>query len=189
MAISPPSDIVLDVVRAADPGEVAAARAQLETFGTVRRTQADAFGPLATETGPRLGRDGPPTASRTAPGSEAFTRFEAMVLQTFLQSMMPEGTQSVYGGGLSGDMWKAILAEKLGDVMAKRGGIGIADRLLADHYVEDKKRVAIGPLSQGPDKERLDRQDMLSAALVQELQRRVAQGLDEDRAAASGVGS
>jgi Rod binding domain-containing protein len=68
------------------------------------------------------------------PTPEAFKKFEAMVLQTFLQSMLPKDAEAVYGGGMAGDMWKSFLAQQLGEVMAERGGIGIADRILGPHY-------------------------------------------------------
>lgn len=61
--------------------------------------------------------------------AEPFKKFEAFVLQTFIQEMMPEDTESVYGKGFAGDVWKSMLAEKLAEVVAKSGGIGIADLL------------------------------------------------------------
>ncbi len=32
-----------------------------------------------------------------------------MVLQTFIQNMLPKNTEGVYGEGLSGDMWKSMM--------------------------------------------------------------------------------
>jgi Rod binding domain-containing protein len=61
---------------------------------------------------------------------DTFVKFEAMVLQSFLQNMLPEEGDSVFGSGLSGEMWRGMLAQQLGEVMARRGGIGIAERVL-----------------------------------------------------------
>lgn len=175
MAISPPGDIVLDVVKAADPSAVETARARLASLAN---QTADATGFSDTvRAAPREG------ASRTGGTPEAFAKFEAMVLQTFLQSMLPKDTSSVYGEGMAGEMWQTLLAEKLGDAMAARGGIGIADRILRDHYKAGEEVVSLQGVSNDPDKPERDSQQMLSLALVQEIQRKVAHSLNEDRAA------
>jgi Rod binding domain-containing protein len=31
-------------------------------------------------------------------------------------------------------MWRSMMAEQIAGVMAERGGIGVADRILASHY-------------------------------------------------------
>ena len=56
-----------------------------------------------------------------------------MVLQTFIQNMLPKDGEAVYGKGMAGDMWKSLMAEKMAQVMAERGGIGIADRMLGQY--------------------------------------------------------
>lgn len=175
MAISPPGDIVLDVTRAADPAATALARARLEGKAGVASAEVafEAAGdaPVAA---PRL--DGESASKGAVPKS--YVKFEGMVLQTFLQSMMPNDTESVYGGGMSGDMWKSLLSQTLGETMAERGGIGIASHLMNDHYVENGKKVPLRGVDDSAGKKRTDTQDLLSSALVHELQRRTAQSLD-----------
>ena len=168
MAISTPGDIVLDVVRAADPAQVETARARLSSFA------ARAGG---IDFSAALGND---TASQPSPKAapEAFRKFEAMVLQTFLQSMLPEDAENVYGGGVAGQMWQSMLAEKLGETLAERGGIGIADRILADHYYEGETRVPLQGVSRDPDKAVHDSQASLASALVDEFQRRIAAAVE-----------
>jgi flagellar protein FlgJ len=73
---------------------------------------------------------------------ESFRRFEAMVLQTFIQNMLPNDGAAVYGQGMSGDMWKSLLAEKMAEAMAGRGGIGIADRMLGGQYASETRTSA-----------------------------------------------
>ncbi|TIX03146.1 MAG: flagellar biosynthesis protein FlgJ, partial [Mesorhizobium sp.] len=87
-----------------------------------------------------------------------------------IQNMMPKDTEGVYGKGLAGDMWKSQMAEQLANVMAARGGIGIARSLLADHYMDGKRIVPVGPVSGGPEKAEIDQQIRLSTSMVQELQ-------------------
>jgi len=118
-------------------------------------------------------------AAGTDPAKK-FKKFEAMVLQTFIQNMLPKDTEGVYGTGLAGDMWKSQLAERVADVMAERGGIGIAKSLLADHYLDGKRKVPIGPVSNGPEKTEIDQQTRLSTSLVQELQRKAARSMTGD---------
>ena len=174
MAISPPGDIVLDVVKAADPAAVETARARLASMAS-RASEATGFS--VEQTARSFAREGTPGAAGAVP--EAFAKFEAMVLQTFLQSMLPSDTSSVYGEGMAGEMWQSLLAEQLGATMAKRGGIGIADRILRDHYVTDEKTVPLQGVSSDPEKPALDEQRLLSTALIHEIQRRTAHALDE----------
>lgn len=179
MAISPPSDIVLDVARAVEPTGVEQARAEL-----ARRANTASGGMSASFSLGEIGRYGKPAAaSADAKAPDAFKRFEAMVLQTFVQNMMPKDAENVYGKGLAGDMWKSMLAGKIADVMAERGGIGIADRVLGDHYMEGKEKKAVGPVSGGLGKAELDEQNRLSTALVQDLQRKLTRDLLSDKAA------
>ena len=171
MAISPPSDIVLDVARAVEPAGIEMAKAELvrRAGGAVPSAPSPGFTlGASTGTAAPLGR----TAERPAE-AETYKRFEAMVLQTFVANMLPKNAESVYGAGMSGDMWKSMMAGKIADVVAERGGIGIARSMLADHYVDGEKIVPVGPVSRGPERADLDRQAMLSKALVHELQRRM----------------
>ncbi len=129
MAISPPSDIVLDVVRAADPAGVEAARAEMA--GRAGQVAANAE-PFSVGESGATGTAGAAKARTGTP--ESYKRFEAMVLQTFIQNMLPKDAGAVYGKGMAGDMWKSLLAEKVADSIAERGGIGIAERVLGNHY-------------------------------------------------------
>ena len=54
-------------------------------------------------------------------------QFESFVLRSFVESMLPEDNGSFFGTGTAGQIWKSMLAERIGDEMAKDGGIGIAD--------------------------------------------------------------
>jgi Rod binding domain-containing protein len=180
LAISPPSDIVLDVARAAGPADIAAAREALT------KKAGGAAAPFSL---------GAPSLSRATAGADAgvnaanqYQRFEAMVLQTFIQNMLPKDAEGVYGKGLAGDMWKSQLSEQLADVMAARGGIGIARKMLADHYMEGKRTVPVGPVSGGPERAGIDQQASLSTSLVQQVERRVVRSLDDDPATLTTAG-
>lgn len=180
VAINPATDIVLDVARAAEPAGLQAAKARLEQLsaGAAARAVGVAFAPPNA-----------PAAMRAAPSKqspEAFVKFEAMVLQNFVQSLLPQDGSAVYGEGLAGEMWKTFMAQNLSETLAKSGGIGIADRILPDHYKAGEKRVPVGAVSSGPEKKASDEQNLLSVALVQEIQRTITRTMDEDLARIGG---
>jgi flagellar protein FlgJ len=180
LAISPPSDIVLDVARAVDPTDIEAARAALAKRANGVGGAFSVDMAASVDAGPILSRATADNAAANADPASKFKKFEAMVLQTFIQNMLPKDTEGVYGKGLAGDMWKSQLAERVADVMAERGGIGIAKSMLADHYKDGKRTVPIGPVSGGPHKTEIDQQTRLSTSLVEELQRKAARSMTGD---------
>jgi len=66
---------------------------------------------------------------------DAAEKFEAFVLQSFIQEMMPETSEGVFGSGISGDFWKSMMSEKIAEQVAARGSLGIADAVRAGHVV------------------------------------------------------
>jgi len=62
---------------------------------------------------------------------DASGQFEAFVLQSFVQSMLPKNATNVYGRGTAGEVWRSMLAEKIGEELARSGQVGIAQRLAA----------------------------------------------------------
>lgn len=58
---------------------------------------------------------------------DAPEEFEAFVLQTFIQEMLPKEADNVFGSGIAGDIWKSLLSEKLAFEVAQRGDFGIAE--------------------------------------------------------------
>lgn len=82
----------------------------------------------------------PAPAQATRPGhvrktGDAAQKFEAFVLQSFIQDMMPKTSEGVFGSGIAGDFWKSMMAEKVAEQVAERGSIGIADYVRAGHTV------------------------------------------------------
>ena len=176
MAISTSGDLILDVVRAADPASVDAARARLASFAGRAGAAQFSVAAQASPAAPHNAPDKAPGGKAATP--EAFARFEAMVLQTFIQSMLPQDSEAVYGEGMAGEMWQAMLAEQLGATMARRGGIGIADRILRDHYVSNDEKMPVQGVSADPDRPALDEQRLMASALIHEFQRRAVNAID-----------
>lgn len=163
VAINPPSDIVLDVARAADPEKY---RVAAERLARLRATAppADTFMPAPPQAPRAPGVAGPATAA-TAPtvpldaGAGAqrrrldpYGQFESFVLQTFVQSMLPKNASSVFGKGSAGEFWKSMLAEKMGDELARSGQVGIARRLAAgpSHPVQPATAMTASPPAPPP---------------------------------------
>lgn len=73
-----------------------------------------------------------PITNGRAEGSakpEAFRQLEAFVLQSFIETMLPENAEAVFGKGTAGAIWKSMLAEKLAKEIADSGAVGIAEQL------------------------------------------------------------
>jgi Rod binding domain-containing protein len=147
MAITPPSDIVLGVALAADPQKYRAAAERLRRLSAGDGTILDApewqasVQPQVQQDGATAAADvrpADPVASRAAGlprhargAPDAFGQLEAFVLQRFIQSMLPKNASHVFGKGTAGEIWKSMLAEKLGSEIAKSGQVGLAKRLQA----------------------------------------------------------
>ena len=164
MAISPPSDLVLDVVRAADPTQVQEAQAKLKSnraaFEATSLAEAGAGFQAAVGV---LNRDsaGAHAQGVSAVGGKAvpehLRKFETMVLQNFVKSMMPTESEEIYGKGTAGEMWRGMMADQLGEVLSKGGGIGIAESLAK------KSGVTVDPKEKDVDR--------VAAGMVQSMQR------------------
>jgi hypothetical protein len=136
VAISPPSDIVLDVIRAADPMRYSAAAEKLSRIGGgLDVAEEGLFGAFdaveeAAAGAPDL-RDALAAVEARSPcrAEEPFRKFEAFVLQSFVEAMLPDDAEHVFGSGNAGAIWKSFLAEEIGKEIADAGGVGIADQI------------------------------------------------------------
>jgi flagellar protein FlgJ len=127
----------------------AAARVASPAAAGVRKTATDpALGSLFQADLAKASAAGEPkTVAETAAGSApeksiAFVsrgsksgvmtptqQFESFVLRSFVEGMLPDDNSSYFGTGTAGKIWKSMLAEQLGDEMARDGGIGISEML------------------------------------------------------------
>lgn len=171
MATSPPGDIIMDVMRAAEPSALEAARERLQAFAANKSGNAGEFAAMEASLRPAGSRPAFASASTGAQGNDTYVQFEAMVLQSFIQSMLPEDSESAFGSGMAGDMWKSMMAEQLATTMAKRGGIGIAEHVLGDRY--DGQAVAMNGAGNAPDRDALAARRLQSEGLVHEIQRKM----------------
>jgi Rod binding domain-containing protein len=150
VAISPPSDLVLDVVKAADPMEVQAAQEKLKAnqaaFAANSLAEAGKGFTSAVDILDRASNkaglsDVQNRTGKTEEVPETYRKFEAMVLQNFIKNMLPSESEDVYGKGATGDIWKGMMAEQLGNTIAKGDGIGVAKQLYHDALKKQEGKV------------------------------------------------
>lgn len=147
MIVTATPDLVLDVLEAADPVAQRAATAKLDAL---KPSDADFAATMEAEVGKAKAAadrsattmsdaqmdaaNGAPVQVIKAPASgEVYRKFEAFILQTFVETMLPKDSEEVFGKGTAGSVWKSMLAEQLGSQLAKGKGIGIARQLAAAH--------------------------------------------------------
>jgi hypothetical protein len=137
MAISPVSDLILDVAQAADPQKASAASRALAAGAS--STATDFSATLAQMAQPvdssRYAYHNPtPSISQAmTPARKAEIGLESVLLKSMIDEMLPKDAADVYGSGVSGDVWRSMLSEKIANEVAKSGALKIADRLFATH--------------------------------------------------------
>jgi peptidoglycan hydrolase FlgJ len=156
MIVTPTSDVVLDVLEAADPATQRQATAKLDAlkpsdadFAASLNSEVDkakaaasAAGdpsPAATaqaDIGPSSAAAPVRVIKAPAPG-EVYRKFEAFVLQVFVETMLPQQANDLFGKGTAGNVWRSMLAEQLGNQLAQGKGIGIAKQLASSQSQRD----------------------------------------------------
>ncbi|HVQ72004.1 MAG TPA: rod-binding protein [Bradyrhizobium sp.] len=151
MIVTPTPDVVLDVLEAADPATQRAATAKLDALKSpyagfaatmdseVSKAAATARAAADQSTKAVQSEPGSPNAAApvqvikaSSPG-DVYRKFEAFVLQVFVETMLPQQSQDLFGKGTAGTVWRSMLAEQLGNQLAQGKGIGIAKQLAAAH--------------------------------------------------------
>lgn len=134
MSIFPTTDIISDVARAADPEKVRIATKRLSEFGaTSVASSCDKGFPGAQSTRSRVWMgdavtatidQAPPTDINAKPLSAA-QKFEAFLLQSWLENLLPKEGGDAYGAGPGANVWRSMMAEQLGAQLARAGGLGL----------------------------------------------------------------
>ena len=168
MAIDPPSDIVLEVARAADPTRAAAVAQKLSALAAGGPTSGADFAAALNEAGgstPGVANMRARLADAKLAASEkagkAEVQFESVLLNNFISEMLPKDEPEAYGQGTAGEMWRSMLSEKISDEIAKSGELGISRRLFEG--APDLRRVFADPCGakrrQRPSRRRRDERE------------------------------
>ncbi len=154
MSISPPSDIVLDVVNAAKPAKRAVATERLTQLAQGVRADAVSFSKTleATATEVTAARSEPAKSfleaekrisefnndllvttrriSESSPDTPlklAHKKLESVFLQGMINSMLSSQEDKLFGKGIEGGYWKSFMAEAIANQVVKGKGLGIAE--------------------------------------------------------------
>ncbi|MGB8279258.1 MAG: rod-binding protein [Methylovirgula sp.] len=142
MSIKPPSDLLVDVARAADPATSAAAAERLAKIAADGGKSDPAFSEVLSEVGappPSPVNSAAQVAVAAVPqrfssppidaDKKAYQGLEALLLQNVVKTMLPESSD-IFGEGTAGAIWRSMLAEELGTDLAKKIDLGIAPKYL-----------------------------------------------------------
>jgi hypothetical protein len=133
MGVSLPSDLIVDVMRGADPAKLQQATARLQSLESPSQ-ESRAFANVLDRV------DVPQTAPASAPSRESasgpYVEFEQMVLRNMFEAMLPAETSGAFGSGPSAGIWRSLAADQLAALHASAGGIGIAAELAAHGGIE-----------------------------------------------------
>jgi Rod binding domain-containing protein len=145
VSIKPPSDIVLDVARAADPVKAAAATERLSRLsgdGADDAGFADVLGAVQSQSADladlrtRMAVAGAGRASampNVDAGAKAYKGLETLVLQNLVQTMLPNDAEEIFGHGSAGEIWKSMLAQQLAKELSRKVDLHIASKVAALH--------------------------------------------------------
>ena len=172
MSISPPGDIVLDVVNAANPEQKLAITRRLEQMAKYGKVVGSGFGDLMkktisindiTNTATR------PVAQPPAKNNshEVYSKLEGVVLQGMISNMMPKQESKLFGSGLAGNYWKSFMSEAIANKIAEGGGVGIAaamDPSVNSQRVAKAERLGSSKIGMSYEKQFIEK--LMSASLT-----------------------
>lgn len=160
MTVAPVQDLIVDVMAAADPVAQRIAAARLERLAPnadqnfaaavdqkieaagVRKSEAAVADGDAADSSPPIDSSGHAPIVKAMNGNSAvYRKFEAFVLQMFVESMLPKDANNVFGKGTAGTVWRSMLAEQISNEMAKGNGVGIARQLAKSRAATDAAEI------------------------------------------------
>jgi len=122
MAFNPRTDVVMEVLSAADPSRASLAAQRLSALAASNGPGADFSADLKRAASSATAIAAPVANAADArsrlseiPGGpdklgQAKTQFESMMLSSFVGEMLPKDASAVFGQGTAGDMWRSMLA-------------------------------------------------------------------------------
>jgi hypothetical protein len=148
MAIAITSDLVQDVLKAADPRRAERAHAKLAGSGAtefaalVEKPETNRVRDLRNDPVLDVVRAADPSrleagarklvAASDDPKTKAYAELEGFTLGQMMATLLPKSEEGVYGEGTAGGIWRSMLADELGSSLAASGGVGIASLLAGE---------------------------------------------------------
>lgn len=143
-------DILAGVMAAADPATAKAATSRLQSISA-----GDAGSSFDAQLAEAAQPARVPHVARTVEKLTPEKEFEALFVQQMVSELF-SGTDEVFGGGFSGDMWKSMMSETLAKELVAKQDFGISDLIKTNLVRISEEEVAglsgINDLSKGlPD--------------------------------------
>jgi flagellar protein FlgJ len=141
MSIFPATDIITDVARAADPEKLRIATKRLEDIGGQKAFGVGhAFALLppaalhATSTRSVATNDiGAPRLGGRLETLSATQKFEAFLLQGWLENILPKSGGGAYGTEAGADIWRSMMAEQISYQLARADVAGLRKLIEAEN--------------------------------------------------------
>jgi peptidoglycan hydrolase FlgJ len=141
VSIKPPSDILLDVARAADPAKSSAATERLTRLaGDVGVDDAQFSDVLSHVDMPRAMPNAPLPAiaeprfanlqsekAKDAAETKAYQGIAALLLENLVENMLPD-SEEFFGAQAGAGIWRSMMAQELGTSLSKSVDLGIAPK-------------------------------------------------------------
>ncbi|AGA64928.1 hypothetical protein B488_09360 [Liberibacter crescens BT-1] len=70
---------------------------------------------------------------------EIYNKFESLVLQCFIKSILPQKMVEPFGKGFAGDFLKDLLSQHIGTAISLKGGVGLASQA----YLDQKNKTTV----------------------------------------------
>lgn len=134
MAVDFPSDLILDVARAADPAKAQNVAARLS--GAASGSDSTAVLADAARVGRHLSR-----VHQGEKPEEAAKQFEALLVANMVKDMIGETGAGFYGEGFAGDVWKSMMSEQIANQVVEASDFGVA-KMLVKSFVHDGDEIA-----------------------------------------------
>lgn len=161
MAVRLVSDLVMDVMRAAEPARAQAAARKLATQdrATVQPAFARALGTtttpktlthdivadvMAAAEPARLARAEAKLGGNGASPAGVAQKFQSVLLANALDAMMPRTDGGLYGAGTAGEVWRGMANQQMAGALASRDVLGL-NQTLNDRLGTDTTATAAWP--------------------------------------------
>jgi hypothetical protein len=130
MSIRPPSDLVIDVVRAADPARAAAASQRLARAEAA--TPAGSLAPFDARMNVAAAKAAPGVNANSSANANAKVGqgLEELLMRQMLQDALPKKAEAVFGAGTAGEIWRGFFAEHLAHALSASGRVGLSARIV-----------------------------------------------------------
>lgn len=138
MALELTSDIIMNVMLAADPAQRQLAQSRLENMSEiggpsfsealqeVSDLTANANSKTELEHTSLLSFEENRAASNV---TDPYQGFEQLVLRNLFEVMLPKADSGAFGEGPSAGIWRSMTADQLATAYSSAGGVGIADMM------------------------------------------------------------